>query len=127
MAVVSTGKLAATDDGGWRYTCPSWELSCDGRTVSVPGFQPLAAYEVAIANLAPGLERRENPEAVAEVLRWAGEPLATAEVAAVCGYADQAHLSREFKRYSGATPSAFARKAKKEKLALGEDFIGFTG
>jgi len=31
------------------------------------------------------------------------------------GYTDQAHLSREFKRYSGTTPAAFARKAKNEK------------
>ncbi|WP_212004969.1 helix-turn-helix domain-containing protein [Chitinophaga sp. HK235] len=30
------------------------------------------------------------------------------------GYTDQAHLSREFKRYSGTTPAAFARKARKE-------------
>ncbi|MXV49699.1 helix-turn-helix domain-containing protein [Pedobacter sp. HMF7647] len=29
------------------------------------------------------------------------------------GYADQSHLSKEFKRYSGTTPAAFARKAKK--------------
>jgi AraC-like DNA-binding protein len=28
------------------------------------------------------------------------------------GYTDQAHLSREFKRYSGTTPAAFARKPK---------------
>jgi len=34
------------------------------------------------------------------------------------GYTDQSHLSREFKRYSGATPAAFARKAKKDQLAL---------
>ena len=27
------------------------------------------------------------------------------------GYADQSHLSREFKRYSGTTPGAFARGA----------------
>lgn len=29
------------------------------------------------------------------------------------GYTDQSHLSREFKRYSGTTPAAFARKSKK--------------
>jgi AraC-like DNA-binding protein len=29
------------------------------------------------------------------------------------GYTDQSHLSREFRRYSGTTPAAFARKAKK--------------
>jgi AraC-like DNA-binding protein len=42
------------------------------------------------------------------------------------GYTDQSHLSREFKRYSGTTPSAFARKGKKEKLALGKDFVAFV-
>lgn len=31
------------------------------------------------------------------------------------GYADQAHLSREFKRYTGTTPAAFARKVKTGK------------
>jgi AraC-like DNA-binding protein len=31
------------------------------------------------------------------------------------GYTDQPHLSREFKRYSGTTPAAFARKAKQER------------
>ncbi|HEX6428380.1 MAG TPA: helix-turn-helix domain-containing protein [Niastella sp.] len=34
------------------------------------------------------------------------------------GYTDQAHLSREFKRYSGTTPAAFARKAKKGKQGV---------
>lgn len=35
-----------------------------------------------------------------------------AGIAHELGYTDQAHLSREFKRYSGTTPAAFARKAK---------------
>jgi AraC-like DNA-binding protein len=42
------------------------------------------------------------------------------------GYADQAHLSREFKRYSGTTPAAFARNAKKEKRAVSNDFVAFV-
>ena len=54
-------------------------------SLSAPGFQPAASYEVAIANLAPTLTRRPDPRDVSEVLQWAGEPLATAEVAAVCG------------------------------------------
>lgn len=33
------------------------------------------------------------------------------------GYTDQAHLSREFKRYSGTTPAAFARKKREENNA----------
>ena len=53
--------------------------------IDVPGFQPFAAYEVALANLAPELRApREPPESVLEVLEWAGEPLATREVAVVC-------------------------------------------
>jgi AraC-like DNA-binding protein len=41
------------------------------------------------------------------------------------GYTDQSHLSREFKRYSGSTPAAFARKAKKGKQAVSNDFVAF--
>jgi AraC-like DNA-binding protein len=41
------------------------------------------------------------------------------------GYTDQSHLSREFKRYSGTTPAAFARKAKKGKQAVSNDFVAF--
>jgi hypothetical protein len=69
-----------------RYTAPSYELTrADGAgsTVVVPGFNPVEAYETAVANLAPELTRRPRPERVEELLRWAGEPLATAEVALV--------------------------------------------
>jgi AraC-like DNA-binding protein len=41
------------------------------------------------------------------------------------GYADQSHLSREFKRYTGTTPAVFARKAKKGKPAISTDFVAF--
>ena len=40
-------------------------------------------YEAAIANLTPELVRRPKPTTVEQLLVWAGEPLATAEVAAV--------------------------------------------
>ena len=76
-----------------RYTCPSYELirvteppadwSTAGR-VDLPGYRPVEAYETAIANLAPELIRRPDPESASDVLTWAGVPLATAEVAAVC-------------------------------------------
>jgi AraC-like DNA-binding protein len=42
------------------------------------------------------------------------------------GYADQGHLNREFKRYSGTTPTAFARKARREGPAPGPDFVAFV-
>ena len=41
------------------------------------------------------------------------------------GYTDQSHLSREFKRYSGTTPAAFARKAKRRQQAVSNDFVAF--
>ncbi|MGI8629888.1 MAG: DsbA family oxidoreductase [Solirubrobacteraceae bacterium] len=72
--------------GGRRYTCPSYELvrEQDKVRLSIPGFQPFAVYEVVLANLVPGLDRRNPPDDVAEVLVWAETPLATREVAAVC-------------------------------------------
>jgi AraC-like DNA-binding protein len=42
------------------------------------------------------------------------------------GYTDQSHLSREFKRFSGTTPAAFAKKAKKGKQAVSNDFVAFV-
>ena len=72
--------------GGRRYTCPSLEIvrRSDGVRIAVPGFQPFAAYDVVLANLVPGSGRRDPPDSVLEVLGWAGEPLATREVAVVC-------------------------------------------
>ena len=43
---------------------------------------------------------------------WLHPDANLAGLAAELGYTDQAHLSREFKRYSGSTPAAFARKRK---------------
>jgi predicted DsbA family dithiol-disulfide isomerase len=62
-----------------RYTAPSYVI--DG--VAIPGYNPVEAYETAIANRAPELPRRPRPESVHELLAWAAEPLATAEVALV--------------------------------------------
>lgn len=69
---------------GKRYTAPSLELSAH-RDIALPGFQPYETYDAALANLDPSLERRPAPEHAEDVLRWAGEPLATQEVAAVLG------------------------------------------
>lgn len=72
--------------GGRRYSCPSYEITrlADGVTIAIPGFQPFAVYDTILANLVPGLERREPPAAVADVLAWRGFPLSTQEVATVC-------------------------------------------
>ena len=56
---------------------------------------------------------------------WLDPNTSLAGLAHELGYVDQSHLSREFKRYSGTTPAAFARKAKKGKQALSDDFTAF--
>jgi hypothetical protein len=66
-----------------REESPPEDWPTAGR-VDLPGFRPIEAYEAALANLAPELTRRPDPEDVETVLEWAGMPLATAEVAAVC-------------------------------------------
>ena len=53
------------------------------------------------------IQRRRLQEA-AERLRGSGTPLA--EVAALLGYADQPHFSRDFSRVTGMTPGAFAAR-----------------
>jgi hypothetical protein len=72
--------------GGRRYTCPSYEITRldDGVTISVPGFQPFAVYNTILANLVPGLERRDLPADVEEVLDWSAIPISTQEVAVMC-------------------------------------------
>ena len=72
-------------DGSYRYSTASAVYEHDGRTIVAPGFQPFAVHEVAVASLAPGIERRPAPSSAAEALAWASTPLATAEVAELRG------------------------------------------
>ena len=77
--------------GGRRYTCPSYEIErlADGIRIAVPGFQPFPVYDVILANLVPGQERRDSEPGVVEVLQWAGTPLATREVAELTQLSDR--------------------------------------
>jgi len=56
---------------------------------------------------------------------WLHPDVNIASLAHELGYTDQSHLSREFKRYSGTTPAAFARKAKKGKRVVSNSFVAF--
>ena len=75
---------AANTDGKVRYTAPSLVIGTpDGRSLEVGGFQPLEAYDVAIANLDTSLARRApaaHPGAVVQAFPYA---LATREIATV--------------------------------------------
>ena len=98
-----------------RYTCPSWVVHRDGRqSLVAPGFQPVEAYEVLIANLAPELRRREEPESALDVLRWADEPLAAAEVAGVMGV-DVADAHLELERFADDDGGFFALAPRFER------------
>jgi 2-hydroxychromene-2-carboxylate isomerase len=74
----------STSDGPVRYTAPSVVFEReDGERLEVGGFQPFEAYDTALANLAPTLERRAAPTDPLEALEAFPHGLTTAEVAAV--------------------------------------------
>ena len=78
------GRSATTPDGEIRFTAPSVIFTADdGSSLEVGGFQPVEAYDVAIANLDRSLTRREPTEDVTEVLAAFPDGLTTYEVAAV--------------------------------------------
>ena len=78
------GRSATTPDGEVRFTAPSVVFTAkDGASLEVGGFQPVEAYDVAIANLDRSLTRREPAEDAGEVLGAFPDGLTTYEVAAV--------------------------------------------
>jgi predicted DsbA family dithiol-disulfide isomerase len=76
------GKTAASD-GPVRFTAPSVVFGSNGNALMAGGFQPVEAYDVLIANLDPGLDRREPPETPAALLAHFPGGLTTQEVAAL--------------------------------------------
>jgi 2-hydroxychromene-2-carboxylate isomerase len=76
------GKTASTD-GSVRFTASSVTFERDGVRLVAGGFQPVAAYDVLIANLDPSLERRGAPEDPAELLAEYPDGLTTQEIAAL--------------------------------------------
>jgi AraC-like DNA-binding protein len=51
-----------------------------------------------------------------ELMTQRGQAMPLAEVAAACGFFDQAHFGRHFRRFFGITPAAFLRVQKRTKL-----------
>jgi 2-hydroxychromene-2-carboxylate isomerase len=75
---------AANSDGAVRFTAPSVVFEAgDGRRLEAGGFQPVEAYDLAVANLDPTLERRAAPDDPLEALGTVPFGLTTQEVAAV--------------------------------------------
>jgi AraC-like DNA-binding protein len=57
---------------------------------------------------------------------WLHPTANLAGLAQELGYTDQSHLGREFKRYCGTTPAAFARKATTWQQTVSTDFVAFV-
>jgi len=73
---------AANSDGAVRYTAPSVIFTDpEGASLEVGGFQPLEAYDTALANLAPDLERRPPATDPVDVVAALPYPPTTREVA----------------------------------------------
>ena len=72
---------AAVSDGLVRFTAPSVTFEAGDRRLEVGGFQPLEAYDVAVANLDTSLTRHLPPDGPLELLEHFPEGLCTQEVA----------------------------------------------
>jgi len=83
------GKTATTD-GPVRFTAPSIVFASNGTSLVAGGFQPVEAYDVLIANLAPMLERRKPPETPEPLLTQFRGGLTTQEVAALMTHGNDA-------------------------------------
>jgi 2-hydroxychromene-2-carboxylate isomerase len=73
----------STSDGPVRYTAPSVVFELDDRRLVGGGWQPVLAYDVLIANLAPSLLREPPPETPEPLLERFPGGLTTAEIAAL--------------------------------------------
>ncbi len=112
---------AGNSDGAVRYTAPSIVVTrvSDGMRLEAGGFQPVEAYDVIVANLDPGLERRQPPEDVAELLEHFEFGLSTQEVAALLARGND-------KPDRGAAELellALLHDGRAERHALGDDAI----
>ena len=113
------GKSAQTD-GPVRYTAPSVIFeSADGRTLEVGGFQPLEAYDVAIANLDVTLERTPAPPDPLPALERFPHGLTTQEVAAIM--ADG--LDAPDRKAAETALIELAAAGEATRVALGDDAL----
>jgi protein-disulfide isomerase-like protein with CxxC motif len=113
------GKSAQTD-GPVRYTAPSVIFeTADGRSLEVGGFQPLEAYDVAIANLDVTLERTPAPSDPLAALERFPHGLTTQEVAAIM--ADGLDAADRTAAETALIELAAAGEAT--RIALGDDAL----
>ena len=85
----SLQRRTAQSDGPERYTAPSLFFERDGHRLEAGGHQPLGAYDVLVANLAPELERPGPAGDPLAVLRAFPDGLTTREVSTILAGHDE--------------------------------------
>jgi 2-hydroxychromene-2-carboxylate isomerase len=73
----------ATSDGPVRYTAPSIVFEHAGRRLEAGGWQTVEAYDVCVANLVPGGERRSVPDDPGALLEAFPRGITTQEATAL--------------------------------------------
>ena len=76
-------RKARQTDGPVRFSAPSLVFQVDGTRLEAGGFQPLEAYDLAVANLGARPQRREPAEDPLAALHAFPSGLVTQEVAAI--------------------------------------------
>ncbi|MGI8714218.1 MAG: DsbA family oxidoreductase [Solirubrobacteraceae bacterium] len=112
------GKTATTD-GPVRFTAPSVVFQSNGTKLVAGGFQPVEAYDVLIANLDPGLERKASPETPLALLEHFSGGLTTQEVAALMTHSNDA-VDR---RAAEAALIGLVAEGRATRNALGDDAL----
>ncbi len=110
---------AAVSDGLVRFTAPSVVFESGSARLEVGGFQPLEAYDVAIANLDTSLERRLPPEDPGELLARFPAGLCTQEVAVMMA----GNLVEVDRRAAEDALIALLGQGRAAREALGDDAL----
>lgn len=115
-------KLLASD-GRIALTSLASDMQCSYRTFiarfrSSIGLPPKTIARLMRFNrVVRSIDRRGSDSVGKPYIESTGEsvPIPWADVAADCGYFDQAHLIREFREFAGSTPGAFMRQVSSIK------------
>ena len=109
-------RLAAAPPVDARVQRAWWRLESTGGAVEIGALAREVGWSGRHLAARFRIEVGLGPKAVARILRFervtrtlranAGEGLA--DLAYACGYADQAHLNRDFREFAGTTPTAYA-------------------
>ncbi len=111
-------KTAESPEGP-RYTAPSVIFSHGGRHLEIGGFQPIEAYDAAVANLNPGLNRVGPAGDPVQALRLYRTGLATQEIAAImAGNLDSPDRSETERELTG-----LLAEGRVKRVPLGNDAL----